>query len=620
MACMKLGTKEDGFRLEGQTWMCSHCIPSDISIEVEGTFFHLHKFPLLSRSGFLEKLIQDFSERMNCEDEIECTLHLDNFPGGAKSFLFIAKFCYDVKVELTARNVVSLRCASEHLQMTASYGEGNLISQTENFLFILFGSWDDTIKALETSEKFLPLAEELHIVSKGIDSLAMIACANTHLLSYSMAGKSMTQSLGSAFLWNGIHSTCDEVSSTEDGWYEDVAFLQMPLFKRLICAVHSKGMAPNKIAEMIIFYAKSHLPLNGRQLSFRQSTLGSTLPSLSDVDQRTMIEEIVMFLPSERGVIPTKFLLKLLRISKILCTSPSSREALERKIGAELDQALLEDLLIPNTCYSAETLYDVECIHRMVNQFMLINGDCSDFISDNLVEEINLVGGSHSLEPMTKVANLLDNYLAEVAPDVNLGLEKFISLAAAIPDYSRPLHDGIYRAIDIFLKAHPWLTDSEKEHLCRLMNYQKFSLEASTHAAHNERLPLRVIVQVLFFEQLHLRTSVAGWLFVSDNFENSQNLSGKVAPTNDHMATTISENSLVFAFDDMKERVSELEKEFEGMKQDIGKLVKNKGNWNNFCRRFGLKSKIPCSGEALQPPKKPVLNGKYKHEKCKSNH
>ncbi|XP_073128034.1 BTB/POZ domain-containing protein At5g03250-like [Henckelia pumila] len=611
MACMKLGTKEDVFRLEGQTWMYSPGIPSDISIEVEGTFFRLHKFPLLSRSGFLEKLIQDFSERMKYEDEIVCNLHLENLPGGAKSFLFIAKFCYDVKVELTATNVVSLRCAAEHLQMTASYGEGNLISLTENFLFKLFGTWDDTIKALETSEKFLPLAEELHIVSKCIDSLAMIACASTHLFSYSMAGKS----LGSAFLWNGIHSTCDKVPST-DCWYEDVAFLKLPLFKRLICACHLKGMAHNKIAEMIIFYAKSHLPLNGRQLSFRQSTLGSTLPSLSDVDQRTMIEETVMLLPSERGVVPTKFLLKLLRISKILCTSPSTQEALERKIGVELDLVLLEDLLIPNTGYSAETLYDVECTHRIVNHFMLVNEDCSDFISNNLVEEVSLVSGSHSLEPMTKVANLLDNYLAEVAPDVNLGLEKFFSLAAAIPDYSRPLDDGIYRAIDVYLKAHPWLTDSEKEHLCRLMNYQKFSLEASTHAAQNERLPLRVIVQVLFFEQLHLRTSVAGWLFVSDNFENSQNLSGKVATRNDHMAATISENSQIFAFDDMKERVSELEKECEGMKQEIGKLVKNKGSWNSFCRRIGLKSKIPCNGEALQPRK----NGKYKHEKCKPDH
>ncbi|RXH80723.1 hypothetical protein DVH24_004637 [Malus domestica] len=48
-------------------------------------------------------------------------------------------------------------------------------------------------------------------------------------------------------------------------------------------------------------------------------------------------------------------------------------------------------------------------------------------------------------------------HLAEVAPDVNLKLPKFQSLAAVIPEYARPLDDGIYHAIDVFLKAHPWL-------------------------------------------------------------------------------------------------------------------------------------------------------------------
>ena len=47
----------------------------------------------------------------------------------------------------------------------------------------------------------------------------------------------------------------------------------------------------------------------------------------------------------------------------------------------------------------------------------------------------------------------------------------------------------------VILQAHPWLIDSNWELLCRLMAYQKLSLEASTHAAQNERLLLRFIVQ-----------------------------------------------------------------------------------------------------------------------------
>ncbi|XP_023762188.1 BTB/POZ domain-containing protein At5g03250 [Lactuca sativa] len=108
------------------------------------------------------------------------------------------------------------------------------------------------------------------------------------------------------------------------------------------------------------------------------------------------------------------------------------------------------------------------------------------------------------------VANLIDNYLAEVASDVNLKLKKFQSLVATVTDFARSIDEGMYRAIDIYLKkfelkwrnlvivilqAHPWLIDFDWELLCRLMAYQKLSLEANTHAAQNKRLPLRFIVR-----------------------------------------------------------------------------------------------------------------------------
>lgn len=54
---------------------------------------------------------------------------------------------------------------------------------------------------------------------------------------------------------------------------------------------------------------------------------------------------------------------------------------------------------------------------------------------------------------MMMVSKLMDNYLAEVAPDVNLKPNKFQALAEALPEYSRLLDDGLYRAIDIYLKV-----------------------------------------------------------------------------------------------------------------------------------------------------------------------
>ncbi|CAL5322329.1 unnamed protein product [Camellia sinensis] len=566
-------------------------------------------FPLLSRSSVLEKLIREFydGDEKKYEDK-KCVLQLHDIPGGAKTFLLVAKFCYGVKIELTALNVVGLRCAAEYLQMNEDYGEKNLIAQTESLFDEVFGNWADTINALETCEEVLPHAEELHIVSRCIDSLAIKACADPSLFNWPVSGCNSMP--------HPVH---------EDWWYEDVSFLTLHLFKRLILIIGSRGMKPDTIARSVLFYAKKHLPLMGRQSSFdngNHAASGSNLSVPSNTDQRTLLEEIVTLLPDEKGITPTKLLLSLLRTSMILNASRSCQESLEKRVGAQLNEAVLEDLLIPNIGYSMETLYDVDCVQRILDHFMLVGHDTADSTSNGAVDEGQLMEGSHSLTPMTMVATLLDSYLAEVAPDVNLKLPKFFSLAAVIPDYARPLDDGIYRAIDIYLKAHPWLTDSEREQICRLMDCQKLSLEASTHAAQNERLPLRVIVQVLFFEQLRLRTSVAGWFFVSDNLENSQNQSGNISlPRNDHSAQEGCGEDGAIAVDDVRERVFELEKECSSMKQEIEKLVKTKGSWNSFCRRFGINRKLksgeekekasskPCNVKVSPPSTKSLQNG-----------
>lgn len=144
------------------------------------------------------------------------------------------------------------------------------------------------------------------------------------------------------------------------------------------------------------------------------------------------------------------------------------------------------------------------------------------------------------------------------------------------------------------------------------MNCQKLSLEASTHAAQNEKLPLRVIVQVLFFEQLRLRTSVSGWFYASNNLDSSDNPSSvfthsKNGGSHHHDRRT--------GMEDVQERVSELEKEYQSMKEEFRKFVKTRRFWNIFFRRKSRysdsksvkhsdnKTQQPCAKEQ-QPSKK----------------
>lgn len=172
------------------------------------------------------------------------------------------------------------------------------------------------------------------------------------------------------------------------------------------------------------------------------------------------------------------------------------------------------------------------------------------------------------------------------------------------------------------MQSHPWLSESEREQLCRLMDCQKLSLEACTHAAQNERLPLRIVVQVLFFEQLQLRTSIAGCFLVSDNLDGSRQLRSGLAGSNEGgWATAVRENQVLkVGMDNMRMRVSELEKECSNMRQEIEKLGRVKGSsaWGSVSKKFGFKLKSQmCSAQADSVSNQNNGNGKVEKLKVR---
>ncbi|XWS07958.1 hypothetical protein CRYUN_Cryun41cG0035800 [Craigia yunnanensis] len=110
------------------------------------------------------------------------------------------------------------------------------------------------------------------------NSLAMKACADPSLFNWPMSGSGTADSPECTVLWNGICAAARPVS--EDWWYEDVSFLRLSQYKRLILAVESSGIKPERIAGSLVHYAKRHLPLLGRQSSFQSgnhAALGSTV-------------------------------------------------------------------------------------------------------------------------------------------------------------------------------------------------------------------------------------------------------------------------------------------------------------------------------------------------------
>ncbi|KAJ7539005.1 hypothetical protein O6H91_11G072500 [Diphasiastrum complanatum] len=593
----KLALKDEGsFLRKGQAWFCTTGLPSDIAIELEDMTFHLHKFPLISRCGRLARLVADISD---IEDS-ECTIKLPGIPGGKKAFELAAKFCYDGKVGLAADNIVAMRCVADYLEMTEEFGEGNLINKTENFLNqVVLQSWKGSILALKSCERNLPYTEELQIVKRCIDSIAMKACTDPRLFGWPMSNlhPSMQSPRGS-ILWNGINTGARPRVSHADWWYEDAALLDLTMFEKIITAMEAKGVRAEIIAGAVIHYANKYLP----GLARRQSMVGSTstkrrvsfaTPPSQD-KQRIMLETLERILPMQKDVTSTHLLFGLLRVAMILNASSDCKSSLEKRIGFQIEQAVIEDLLIPSYSYTAETLYDIETVQRILDHFLIMDERVGSPSSSVQSPEGQMLS-SPLLTPRMMVAKLMDAYLAEVAPDGNLKPDKFQSLAEALPDDSRLLDDGLYRAIDIYLKAHPWLSEVDRERLCRTMDCQKLSLEACTHAAQNDRLPLRIVVQVLFFEQLQLRAAFAGGFayrnpaatpLAHESGDGTQSLQSAAS----WGAAVMRDNlSMKAGMEKMKAMVEELEGECMQMKQVMERQLSRKSR-GSITRSFSCKT------------------------------
>jgi NPH3 family len=373
-----------------------------------------------------------------------CDITLHGIPGGPKSFELVAKFCYGEKFVLTSSNVVPVICAAYYLDMNEEYMTGNLISRAANFLsYKVLSDWKESLTALLSCEHVFNIAEKLDIVSACIDSLASKVTYGK--LSY----------LPQKLTWNGIECTdatpLKVNDSGSDWWYDDVSSLRLPLFKRLIGSLGASGHDPANISGAVIYYwNKVHPGLNPN----------STGVYLNDL--RMLLEEMVTLLPVQKGVTSTKTLLSLLSTSLMYNANVACIESLEKRIGSQLDESILEDLLVPNfqgpydpkhASKKNESKYDIDCIQRIIEQFVAENLRESEITLDLQDEEDLMETHWQELDKVAAVADLIDGYLMKIARDANLNFQQFYSLASAIPASARSSNDDFYHAIDVYLQV-----------------------------------------------------------------------------------------------------------------------------------------------------------------------
>lgn len=478
------------------------------------------QFPLLSKSSRLQRLVSANNDE---NDEIQ----IDDIPGGAAAFEICAKFCYGMTVTLNPYNVIAARCAAEYLEMHETTEKGNLIYKIEVFLSTsIFHSWKDSIIVLQTTKSLLPWAEDLKLVSHCIESIAFKACSDASKVnwSYTYNRKKLPSENGNDPNWNGVKK---QQSVPKDWWVEDLCELELDFYKRVTVAIKAKGKVGCKVmGEALKAYTYRRLPGFSKGILMDR---GDNMKSCS------LLETVVRLLPEEKGSVSCSFLTRLLKASGLLGCSETCKRELVKRIGLQLEEASVSDLLLAAPPGEI-TVYDVDTVLSIVEEFVLQEkyGTKNTTKATEDLQEIAPASVSDGLK--MNVAKLVDGYLTEIAKDPNLPLSKFLDLAEMVSAESRPVHDGLYRAIDMYLEVlhlsvgifcfsrikdmflivlvvgqgHPSLSKGERKKLCSLMDCGKLSADACAHAVQNERLPLRMVVQVLFHEQARASAATSG--------------------------------------------------------------------------------------------------------------
>ncbi|MCO5604273.1 hypothetical protein L7F22_058438 [Adiantum nelumboides] len=239
-------------------------------------------------------------------------------------------------------------------------------------------------------------------------------------------------------------------------WLGELMALPIDLFRQTIDAMRLEGIQEARIGAALMHYVhhtlKSH-PFNSLGTSICEEKEQPDQVGSSEYEQRIALETTVNLLPKEKGVMPVAFLFDLWRVGYLLDSTIACRLELEKRISEELENATLEELLVPSSIsHSGDSRFDVDLAQRLVASFVQQDAINNALLSPNAFYNLDAVDSPLQVA-LAKVAKLIDSYLAEVAADPNLKGTKFINLLELLPNHARVLDDGKYRAIDIYLKV-----------------------------------------------------------------------------------------------------------------------------------------------------------------------
>ncbi|KMT02116.1 hypothetical protein BVRB_9g207600 [Beta vulgaris subsp. vulgaris] len=528
--------------------MTNICCDLEVDVNGEGGFM-VDKKLICYYSGRLSRL---FGKSVSTKSTFKVIFH--DFPGGAEIFELVARFCYNNgSIEISPGHLSFLHSAAYYMEMTKSLsGTENLIEQIEKSLEeMTHWTWSDLLLVLKQNQDLSTDIKTSGVVKKCLDNLVrrLALAAETSPCESTSSPESF-----------GFRVSCDS-RSTESlktscsraiWWFEDLLVLNENLLEMVVNLMVCRKLDHGTISRFLFHYQKSKFI--GAELDKKCRIIEMVINNLCSLDHFS---------------VSYKNLMGILRISLNLNINKYIRSRLECMIGLRMDEATLDNLLVPSPL-GVNYLYDVNLVLRFLKSFL----------------------GKVTNDRIIRVAHLLDLYLAEVAPDPSLKPSMFIALATALPDSSRDSYVDMYHAMDMYLEVHTDLSEEETFKICSALNYEKLSPEACVHLSKNTKFPSRSTVQALLCQQTKLKSllydgnhpksllsfpcSSRRSAAESRNDESSEQIvlyAGKL--------DVMTENENIRAhLQGMQCRVTELEKVCEKMQTQVAKMMKSKSSNN----------------------------------------
>ncbi|CAM0874453.1 unnamed protein product [Alopecurus aequalis] len=439
-------------------WVSSQDVPTDLVVRVSGAAFPLHKAVMVPKCGYIRKAVADATRSDHAASVTE--IELNGLPGGADTFEKAARYCYGANFEISARNAVALLCAAAFLDMQPA--DGGLARRVEEFLAQSgLRTLPSAVAVLRSCEgSLLTAAEELGVVRRAADAVALRIC----------------------------NEALFPTRSPPEWWASELAALSPASFHRVVTALRCRRAGP----EVLVAAATAYAEL--------------LLADVEASNHRALLETVVDVLPSaDDAPLPAEFLCRLLHAALTAEASAKTCRNLELRVAAVLDQATAGDLLALALDAAGEHATNTDTLRRVIAAFVERESGAGRNRRASL-SGASLALGAGALQ---KVAKTVDDVAAEIATEESLPISKFVGFAGAVPKEARATHDCLYRAVDIYLKAHPALDEIEREKVCSVMDTLKLSYTARLHASQNKRLPLQAVLSALYYDQLKLRSAGA---------------------------------------------------------------------------------------------------------------